>query len=157
MTGDGYNFARLKEKILTMSRAQVWDKAVKEWSLTGVFHAGPGAAYTCECGHYPIVELCEIRNFYTRKTTTVGNVCVERFLRQRSDLIFNGVRKVRKEIEKPLSKKAIEFFYFREVLNDWELDFYMDTRLTRHLTDKQLQTRIKINRKVLAAMVMRLK
>jgi len=81
-----------------MSRATDWETARKEWALVDIIEADEPE--TCLCGHYPIMEICEIRNRVIGKTTEVGNVCVKRFLGVRSDLIFTAVKKIRKDIEK---------------------------------------------------------
>ncbi len=95
---DGYNFRQLSKEILAKSRAEDWETARKEWALVDIIEADEPEA--CLCGHYPIMEICEIRNRVTGITTEVGNVCVKRFLGVRSDLIFTAVKKIRKDIKK---------------------------------------------------------
>lgn len=132
-----------------MSQATDWETARKEWALVDIIEADEPE--TCLCGHYPIMEICEIRNRVTGITAEVGNVCVKRFLGVRSDLIFTAVKKIRKDIEKSLNADSIAFFKQRGLLNDWEYGFLQDTMRKRNLSFKQMEARIKINRKVLAA------
>lgn len=147
--GDGYNFEQLKKRILAMSSATDWEAARKEWALVNIYEADE--LETCLCGHYPIIEICEIYNKTTSKGTDVGNVCVKRFLGIRSDLIFTAIKRIRKDITKALNADAIVFFKRRGVINQWEYEFSQDTMRKRDLSDRQMQTRRKINEKVLSA------
>lgn len=147
--GDGYNFKQLSQAILKMSEAEDWETARKEWALVDVIEAD--VPDTCLCGHYPIIEICEIHNRVTGQSTEVGNVCVKRFLGVRSDLIFSGIKRVRKDIEKSLNADCIAFFRQRGLLTNWEYGFLQDTLRKRNLSAKQLETRVRINNKVLAA------
>lgn len=146
---EGYNFKQLSKAILAMSKAQDWETARKEWALVDIIEAEEPE--TCLCGHYPIVEICEIHNRITGHTTEVGNVCVKRFMGFRSDLIFSGIKRVRKNPENSLNADCIAFFRERRLLSDWEYGFLQDTMRKRSLTPKQMETRVRINGKVLAA------
>jgi hypothetical protein len=147
--GDGYNFEQLKERILALSKATDWEVAKKEWALTDIFEAEE--LQTCQCGHFPIVEICEIHSRITNTTTEVGNRCIKRFLGFRSDLIFTALKRIRKDITKSLNADAITFFHSRKLLNDWEYGFLQNTFQKRILTSAQFETRKSINTKVLAA------
>lgn len=150
---DGYNFKQLKAAILKLSRATDWETARKEWILTDIYEAE--APEECLCGHYPIVEICQIKNRITGHYTDVGNVCVKRFLGFRSDLIFAGIKRVRGDLTKALNADCIVFFKERGVLNDWEYGFLQDTLNKRKPSEKQLATRVSINQKILGAMTRR--
>lgn len=150
---DGYNFRQLKAAILELSQAADWETARKEWILVDICEAD--APEECLCGHFPIIEVCQIKNRITGKTTDVGNVCVKRFLGFRSDLIFAGIKRVRGDHTKALNADSVVFFFDRGVLNDWEYGFLQDTLNKRKLSEKQLVTRISINKKVLGAMTRR--
>jgi len=147
--GDGFNFAQLKKEILALSRAKDWEAAKSEWRLADVSEADEPE--TCLCGHFPIIELCLIKNGVTRNTTTVGNVCVKRFLGLRSDLVFASIKRIRKEPEKGINAHTASLFFQRGILNQWEYDFCQDTFKKRVLTDKQLAKRLNINQKILAS------
>jgi hypothetical protein len=146
---DGYNFQQLKRHILPLSSAATWEVAVKEWGLTGIHEADEPE--TCPCGHFPIIEVCSIRNRVTGHSTEVGNVCVKRFLGLRSDLIFAAIKRIRSDPDKALNADAVAFFYERGLLNEWEYKFCQSTMRLRNLTAPQLAKRRDINRKVLAA------
>ncbi len=119
--GDGYNFARLREQILARSQALDWEVARKEWGLVTIFEAEEPE--TCLCGHYPIIEICEISNRITKHRAEVGNCCVKRFLGLRSDLIFSTIKRIRKDPDKSLNADAAAYFKAKGVLNDWEYSF----------------------------------
>jgi len=144
---ESYNFKQLRREILALSSATDWTAACKEWALVDIIEADEPE--TCLCGHYPIIEICEIRNDLTGNTTDVGNVCVKRFLGVRSDLIFTSLKHVRRDDSKSLNADAIAFFHGRGLLNDWEYDFLQDTMRKRNLTFKQIAARKRINHKVL--------
>jgi hypothetical protein len=91
---DGYNFIQLKKEILSLSKAEDWETARKEWALVEDYEADEPE--TCLCGHFPIIEICEIRNRVTNALAEVGNRCVKRFLGFRSDLIFDALKRIRK-------------------------------------------------------------
>jgi hypothetical protein len=151
--GDGYNFEQLKAAILRLSKAQEWVLARKEWALTTIYEVGEPD--TCLCGHYPIIEICEIENRITGKKADVGNVCIKRFLGFRSDLIFVGLKRIRKDLEKSLNADAITFFRQRGALNDWEYHFLQDTMRKRNMSPAPLAKRKSINSKVLRAVAKR--
>ena len=120
-----------------MSKATNWETARKEWVLIDIIEAEEPE--TCLCEHYPIIEICEIRNRITGKTTDVGNVCVKRFLGVRSDLIFTGIKRIGKDSEKSLNADCIAFFKQRGLLTDWEYGFLQDTIHKKILSHKQLK------------------
>ena len=147
--GDGYNFKQLQERILALSDAADWDIARKEWSLVDVSEADEPE--TCLCGHFPIVEICQISNRVTGHKTEVGNRCVRRFLGFRSDLIFTAIKRIRKDISKSLNADAIAFFRERGLFTHWEYGFLQNTMSKRNLSAAQSATRKSINEKVLSA------
>jgi hypothetical protein len=146
---EGYNFQRLKSAILPLSRAADWEMAKREWRLIGISEADEPES--CPCGHFPIIDLCTISNSLTSQSIDVGNVCVKRFLGLRSDLIFNAVKRIRKELSKSIGADAAVFFHAQGVINDWEYSFVNSTLRKRALSFKQLETRQRINAKILAS------
>jgi hypothetical protein len=151
--GDGHNFKQLQKHILSLSKATDWETARKEWGFTDVVEAEEPD--TCPCGHFPIVELCQISNRITYRSTEVGNRYVRRFLGVRSDLIFSAIKSIRKDNSKSLNADAIAFFHGRGVLNNWEYAFLQDTMRTRSLSAAQSAKRKSISEKVLSAVVRR--
>jgi hypothetical protein len=148
---DGYNFAQLKAAILRHSKAADWETAKKEWKLVNISEA-EDEPERCLCGHFPIIELCTISNSLTRLSVEVGNVCVKRFLGFRSDLIFQSLKRIRLDIDKSIGPDATVFFFERGILSEWEYNFQQNTMRKRNLSSRQLDSRRKINAKVLASM-----
>ncbi|WP_037458265.1 hypothetical protein [Shewanella sp. HN-41] len=141
---------KLTEEILKRSQAQIWDIAKLEWSLYQIYEAEEPE--TCLCGHFPIIEICTLHNKLNGQFVTVGNCCVKKFIGLPSDLIFQAVKRVRKDNQKSLNAEAIKHAHEKGWINDWEYNFSIDTMRKRVLTGKQLQTRMKVNEKMLANM-----
>ena len=143
------NFKILSEAIIAKSSAKIWSVARLEWSLVGIENADE--PHACLCSHHPIIELCYLRNRVNGNDAMVGNVCVKRFLGLRSDLIFDGIKRVQEDPDKALNQAAIDFFWHRNVISPWERDFLESTGARRILSGRQLQFRRDINAKVLRA------
>ena len=138
---------KLVHEIIARSEAKNWDQAILEWRLLKVDTAEEPE--TCLCGHYPIVELCTLRNLRNGRFAVVGNCCVKKFLRIRSDLIFNGFKRIAKDITKPLNRAAIDYATKQGWIRPWETRFTLNTTRKRIPTRKQMEIRQEINRKVL--------
>lgn len=141
---------KLTEGIIALSSSNSWDEAKLEWRLQDVYEADEPE--TCLCGHFPIIEVCFLRNNINQNQTHVGNCCVKKFIGLPSDRIFQAVKRVRKDNEKSLNAEAITHARQKGWINEWEYAFSMDTMKKRKLTLKQLQTRKKINEKMLGNM-----
>ncbi|MCG4452477.1 hypothetical protein LJY18_04050 [Pseudomonas sp. MMS21-TM103] len=141
---------KLTEEILKRSQAQILDIAKLEWSLYQIYEAEEPE--TCLCGHFPIIEICTLHNKLNGQFATVGNCCVKKLIGLPSDLIFQAVKRVRKDNQKSLNAEAIKHAHEKGWINDWEYNFSIDTMRKRVLTGKQLQTRMKVNEKMLANM-----
>ncbi len=146
---DGYNFQKLKKEILALSNAHDWDTAKAEWQLVDVYDSEEQEE--CLCGHFPIREICTIKNRLNQNETEVGNVCVKKFLGLNSGAIFIAIKKIRDDESSAMGADAVVFFYEKNVLTDWEYEFYSNTRLKRNLSERQFDIREAINRKILAA------
>lgn len=141
---------KLTEEILNRSQSKIWDIARMEWGLSQVYEAEEPE--TCLCGHFPIIEICILRNKLNAQFATVGNCCVKKFIGLPSDLIFQAVKRVRKDSQKSLNAEAIQHAYENGWINEWEYNFSIDTMRKRKLSGKQLQTRMRVNEKMLANM-----
>jgi hypothetical protein len=139
---------QLTAAILKLSVSTHWDPARLEWKLKEVYFANE--AEECLCGHYPIIELCVLRNLKNHKTAVVGNHCVKKFMGLQSDKLFVGIKRIRRDIKKAMNAETVEFASQQGWLTDWDRTFYFDTWRKRVLSDKQLSHRVRINRKVLA-------
>lgn len=141
---------KLTEEILKRSQSKVWDLAKLEWKLHEIYEADEPE--TCLCGHFPIIEICTLRNKFNAQSATVGNCCVKKFIGLPSDLIFQAVKRIRKDNRRTLNAEAIQHAYEKGWINEWEYNFSVDTMRKRKLSAKQLQTRTKVNEKMLANM-----
>lgn len=63
--------------------------------------------------------------------------------------VMQAVRRVTRDISRPLNAAAISHAYERGWINDWEHNFYSDIMTKRSLSDRQVLKREQINRKVL--------
>lgn len=138
---------KLTKEIIDLSVSKVWDAAKLEWSLAQIYEADEPER--CLCGHFPIIEICILQNKHNHKKATVGNCCVKKFIGLPSDKIFQAVKRVRKDNEKSLNAEAVDHAYRNGWINEWEYNFSIDTMGKRKLSVKQLQTRIKVNEKML--------
>ncbi len=141
---------RLTSEIIDLSEAGTWENAVREWMLEEVYLSEEPD--TCLCGHFPIVEVCVLRNKKNRNTAIVGNCCVKKFLGLPSDKIFQAVKRVSKDSDKLLNPESIQHALDRGWINEWEQEFYLDIMKKRKLTPKQAAKKEQINNKFLRNM-----
>lgn len=141
---------KLTKEIIQRSQSDIWDIAKLEWRLSEIYEADEPE--TCLCGHFPIIEICILKNKLNHQSAVVGNCCVKKFIGLPSDKIFQAVKRVRKDNEKSLNAEAILHAYEKGWINAWEYNFSIDTMRKRKLSGKQLITRTKINEKMLLNM-----
>lgn len=141
---------KLVQKIISISVSKKWDDAKLEWSLDEVYEGDE--LEECLCGHYPIKEICVIKNKINKETAVVGNCCVKKFMGLPSDKIFNAAKRIRKNNRKSLNEEAIKYAYEKKWINDWEYKFSINTINKRQLTENQIEKRLEINNKFLARM-----
>ena len=144
-TGSHGGFA-LGRRIVALSEATDWDRARLEWRIEDIYLQRKPE--TCLCGHFPINELCVLRN--RNNKAIVGNVCVKKFMKLSSDRMFAAIKRVSVDETKALNGEVIEHALAKGWINDWERDFYLNTWRKRKLSSRQLAKRREINRKVLA-------
>lgn len=151
MSGDGYNFRQLRDAILARSDSKIWEAAKLEWRLHQISEADEPE--TCLCTHFPIIEICTLRNTKNGKFADVGNVCVKKFMGIRSDKIFSCIKRIRKDMDKAPNAETIELLHEQRLLSTWERSFSHDTIRKRNLSAGQLLKRHEINRKILENIV----
>jgi hypothetical protein len=136
---------RLTTEILVLSAGKTWDEAKLEWRLENINKVNEPS--TCLCGHYPITELCTIRNKKTGNSAIVGNCCVKKFIGLPSDKIFQAVARVQKDWWRSLNAETIEHAFTKGWVTDWERRFYFDTMRKRvgSMSAKQSKKRHEIN------------
>lgn len=142
-----HNSTRLTKEIIALSNSNTWESAKNEWVLSEVYEEDEPT--TCLCGHFPIIEVCVLRNRLNGAETIVGNVCVKKFLGLPSDRIFSALKRISKNNTKSLNSESIEYMKKRGWLNDWEYGFYYNTYKKRVLTEKQMEKRVSINQKLI--------
>ena len=138
---------KLVQGIIAKSVADNWGQAKLEWGLLNFYREDEPD--TCLCGHFPIVEICELKNNMNGNIVVLGNCCAQKVLDLPANKIFRAINRVLKDIEKSLNAEALEHAYEREGLNDWERNFYLDIMTKRKLTVKQIKKKAQINQKVL--------
>lgn len=141
---------KLAAEIIALSNADSWELAKIEWVLDSIYFAEEPE--TCLCGHFPIIELCELKNAKNGSSATVGNCCVKKFLGLPSDKIFQAVKRIRVDSDKNLNGETIEHAYSKGWINKWEYEFYGDVFTKRKFSDKQLAKKKQINEKILKRM-----
>jgi len=141
---------KLAEEIIKLSKADRWDAAKIEWALSEVYEADDPE--TCLCGHFPIIELCVLKNTINNNLAFVGNCCVKKFIGLPSDKIFQAVKRVKQDNKKSLNDEAIRHAYNRGWINCWDKNFYMNIMRKRNLTPNQRDKKIQINEKILRNM-----
>lgn len=146
----GHNERELRRRIIERSVAQDWPTARLEWDLETIFREEE--FQTCACGHYPIIEICQLRNRRNRQLIEVGNVCVKKFMGMPSNRIFDGFRRIAKDHEKALNEAASDYAFRKGWVTEWERKFLSNTARLRNLSGKQLAKRIEINTRVLRKM-----
>jgi hypothetical protein len=137
----------LKAAMLPLGIAANWEAAKTEWRLDRVEEVGDG--YDCMCSKKNIHRLCHMRNAETENTAVVGSCCVEKFLDQRSGLIFDCLKRLRKKPESAMNATTLSWEVEKGFLTEWEEIFYADTQRKRKLSEKQEAKRTQINRKFL--------
>jgi hypothetical protein len=143
----GMSDYKLTAEIISLSESKSWDEAVTEWSLKEIYESDP---QTCLCGHFPIIEICVIKNRNNAKEVIIGNCCVKKFMALPSDRIFQAVKRVRKDGSKSLNIEAVEHAFGHNWITGWERNFYMNVMRKKKLTEKQLNIKKKINQKLIS-------
>ena len=136
----------LTQEIISRSKSKKWDTAKLEWELIEIY-PDQDSSY-CLCGHYPINEICEIKNKETGEVVEVGNSCVKKF-QTGMHKIIPSLKKIQRYKLNSVNPETIEYAFQNKIINDWEKEFYIDTWRKRTLTDKQMDIRVKINNKLI--------
>lgn len=150
---EGHNFERLKAHILALSESQTFDVARTEWSLVAVEISEEFDQ--CPCGQ-DIKEHCYIRNQLTGNETYVGNVCINRFIQIDTGNLFDGLKRIAKDLTANANNDLIEHAYRMGYLyGEKEYNFLKQTIRKKKLSDPQIAWKAKINRRIVAQTVVR--
>ncbi|TVZ49879.1 hypothetical protein JM82_0318 [Olleya sp. Hel_I_94] len=139
---------KLTEEIIKLSNSDIWSSAKLEWNFEYAYYSEE--LQRCLCGHYPIKNVCVIKNTDNKNETEVGNCCVNKFLGiEDGNKIFTSIKKLKIDKSKSMSPEVLEYLRKKNVLTDFDYKFYSDTIRKRKLSDKQLAIREKINQKLI--------
>mgnify|MGYP003594160101 CR=1 FL=1 len=144
---------KLTSEIIRLSKATEWNDARFEWDIEEIVKDND--PHTCLCGHFPIYELCTLRNIHNHNTALVGNCCVKKFMRLPSHKIFNAIARVQGDYSKPLNRDTIDHAYSKKWIDHYEYRFYTDTIRKRALSDNQKSMREAINKRIIDRIVKR--
>lgn len=139
-------FDKLSDRILELSIADTWDEAKLEWEFEKAeLTEEPDK---CLCTHYPIKELCYIRNGRNNERAMVGNCCVRHFFGiTEPTTIFQALKRVEADPTRSLGKVALRYAAHQRIFNPWEIGFYSNTVSKRKLSYKQQIKREALNNK----------
>jgi hypothetical protein len=144
---ESHNFERLKAHILPLSVSDRFDVARLEWDLVGVEISDEFD--NCPCGQ-DIKEHCYIRNRLNGNSTYVGNVCINRFIQIDTGNLFDGLKRIARDVTANANNDLIEHAYRMGYLYDEkEYNFLKQTMHKRNLSEKQIAWKQKINRRIL--------
>lgn len=130
--------------LLRYSEAKQWEDAKIEWYLVDIRLADREYAETCACGHYPICEICKIKNEVNNTRLEVGNCCIN----QVSDE-FDALRRIFPALrDGRINPAVIDYAHKRKIINDWERNFLTNTWKKKHLSLKQTKIFGKIRYKL---------
>ncbi len=139
---------KLTEEIIKLSNSDTWNNAKLEWNFEYAYYSED--LQTCLCGHYPIKNICVIKNKENRNETEVGNCCVNKFLGiEEGNQIFASIKKLKNDLSKSMSPQVLDYLRKKKVLTDFDYSFYADTIRKRKLSNKQLAIRERINQKLI--------
>jgi hypothetical protein len=139
---------KLTEEIIKLSESEFWESARNEWTFEYAYYSDD--LQRCLCGHYPIKNICVIKNKVNKTQTEVGNCFVNKFLGiDDGNKIFASIKRLKEDSTKSMSLEVLEYLYGKKVLSEFEYDFYKDTIRKRKFSDKQLEIRKKINQKLI--------
>ena len=139
---------KLTEEILSLSDSNDWDFAKLEWSFEFAYYAEE--LQKCLCGHYPIKNICVIKNRRNSSVTEVGNCCINKFLGiDEGNKIFSSIKKLKDSETASMSSEVIEYIYKKKGISDFEYNFYKSIYRKRIMSDKQWDIKKRINQKFL--------
>ena len=145
---------RLPAEIIALSRAKIWEEAVREWELDFIEKLDPGeGSESCLCGHSPITELCHIINTKTDSSAIVGSHCIQKFEKDdpahavfgNGPKIFRSVNKLLKDNEATASKALLKYASQKGVLTKTQIRSYKKDKGKRKLSVASVKNRIKCN------------
>ena len=112
-------YYKLTEEIIDLSESDQWDFAKLEWSFEFAYYSDE--SQSCLCGHYPIRNICVIKNKKNHKITEVGNCCINKFLGiEDGNKIFTSIKKLKDDNSKSMSAEVLDYIYHKNGISDFE-------------------------------------
>ncbi len=139
---------KLSKEIINLSESNRWESAKEEWEFRFAYMSEE--FQTCLCGHYPIKEICVIKNSLNSNETEVGNCCVNKFLGiDYANKIFNSTKRIKQDKARSMSPESLDYLLLNNAITKFEFDLYLNIIRKRNLSPKQLDIKIKINQKLI--------
>ena len=139
---------QLIDEIIELSESKHWETAKLEWEFEKIYLSD--TPQTCLCGHFPIVNICVIRNRKNHYQTEVGNCCINKFLDiDNGNKILISIKRLKTDDSKSMSPEALFYLYDKNVISQNEYDIYSDIQRKRNLSVKQLDLKKRINKKLI--------
>lgn len=139
---------KLIEEIIDLSAANIWDFAKLEWEFTSAYYSDE--EQRCLCGHYPIRNICVIKNKKNSAITEVGNCCINKFLGiDEGNKIFTSIKRIKEKIKGSMSAEVLEYIYSKNAISEYEYKFYKSIFRRTSMSLKQWDIKEKINQKFL--------
>lgn len=134
---------QLFSEILKRSEHPNWDLAIYEWELIEILQVNE--PIECCCGHWPIKELFRIHNTTTGRSTTVGSSCIKLFPFDLHTILI-AFKRIELDLSLALNLRAINYCDDKFWLDEWSLEFYLNTYRKRKLSERQLHKRVTLNK-----------
>jgi hypothetical protein len=139
----------LIQRIVDLSESTSWESAKQEWAVEYIYWCEEPEE--CLCGHFPINNICIIRNSKNGKTVQIGSCCVKKFLPfEKEDRIFQSIKKLKNDISKSMNLDALDYLLEKKRISQQSYKFYHDIYRKRKLSPKQKDYKESINRSFLA-------
>ena len=147
---ESHNGQVLKANLLVLSSSKDWPSAKQEWKLHDIYILEENdEKEKCSCGHYPIKEVCILKNEINNNTAVVGNVCVKRFMDNIKYVDLSSILKVKKSNTKSVSENILELSYKKGYIIKKDYNFYKDIYRKRKLSEKQISWKQDVNDKII--------
>lgn len=146
---DNMTKEQMIEKLVELSVADDWEDGKKEWELYNVCQVQKPNREVCLCGHGFILNICVVRNYLNNETVRLGYTCCDKLFPTDAKKIFIRIDEIKRHIDRSANEYLVKLLCRRRVINDGEKCFYLRIRNKVKLTPDELDTKVKINEKIL--------
>ncbi len=135
--------------IISKSNSITWEEAVLEWETIDIYSLNDWEeSLSSLCWHYPIRNICLLKNSKNTNLVIVWNICVKKFISDAPDKIFTWINTIRKDNWKWPSRELVEWMYLNKAINKYEYDFCIGKFWAKKFYGKQLEFRKTTNDKM---------